>query len=129
VQRAIDLVLRLMFAVPPKPEKAGTQLKGFGVSPGVFEGPARVIVDVADLPTVQAGEVLVTPSTGPTFNVILPLIKAIVTERGGALSHAAIVAREYGIPAVVGCPGATAAVKTGQTVRVDGSKGEMWVIG
>lgn len=128
MQRAIDLALRLMFAVPPKPEKTGQQLKGFGVSPGVFEGPARVILDVADLPSVQEGDVLVTPSTGPTFNVVLPLLRAIVTERGGALSHAAIVAREYGIPAVVGCPGATGAVKTGTRVRVDGTKGEMWVI-
>jgi len=128
VQRAIDLALELMFAVPAKQEKAGRQLKGFGVSPGVFEGPARVIIDVADLPTVQPGEVLVTPSTGPTFNVVLPLLRAIVTERGGALSHAAIVAREYGIPAVVGCPGATQAVKTGTRVRVDGGKGEMWIL-
>ena len=129
MQRAIDLALRLMFEVPTKQEKAGAQLKGFGVSPGVFEGPARVILDVADLPTVQAGEVLVTPSTGPTFNVVLPLLRAIVTERGGALSHAAIVAREYGIPAIVGCPGATAAVKTGSRVRVDGTTGEMWILG
>jgi pyruvate,water dikinase len=132
LQRAINLALQLMFAVPPKPTTAASAkaaLKGFGVSPGVFEGPARVIVDVADLPAVQEGEVLVTPSTGPTFNVVLPLLRAIVTERGGALSHAAIVAREYGIPAVVGCPGATGAVKTGMRVRVDGTKGEMWVIG
>ena len=94
----------------------------------MFEGPARVILDVGDLPLVQAGEVLVTPSTGPTFNVVLPLLRAIVTERGGALSHAAIVAREYGIPAIVGCAGATGAVKTGTRVRVDGTKGEMWIL-
>jgi pyruvate,water dikinase len=129
LQRAIGLALDLMFAVPKKADGQGTHLSGFGVSPGVFEGPARVILDVADLPTVRAGEVLVTPSTGPTFNVVLPLLKALVTERGGALSHAAIVAREYGIPAVVGCVGATAAVKTGTLVRVDGNKGEMWIVG
>lgn len=129
MQRAIALAIQLMFEVPPKRAESGKQLRGFGVSPGVFEGPARVILDITELSTVQEGDVLVTPSTGPTFNVVLPLLRAIVTERGGALSHAAIVAREYGIPAVVGCPGATAAVTTGMRVRVDGSKGEMWVIG
>jgi rifampicin phosphotransferase len=128
LQRSVDLVLQLMFAVPPAAKSAGKKLSGFGVSPGVFEGPARVITAVADLPLVQAGEVLVAPSTGPTFNVVLPLLRAIVTERGGALSHAAIVAREYGIPAIVGCPGATSAVKTGTRVRVDGTKGEMWIL-
>jgi pyruvate,water dikinase len=128
MQRAINLTLELMFAVPPAGKSSGGLLKGFGVSPGVFEGPARVILDVSELPQVREGEVLVTTSTGPTFNVVLPLLRAIVTERGGALSHAAIVAREYGIPAIVGCPGATTAVKTGTKVRVDGSRGEMQVI-
>jgi|CXWL01.1.fsa_nt_gi pyruvate,water dikinase len=128
MQSAINVSLGLMFNVPAKQEGTGKQLKGFGVSPGVFEGPARVILDISDLPTVREGEVLVTPSTGPTFNVILPLLKGLVTERGGALSHAAIVAREYGIPGVVGCRDATTRVKTGARVRVDGTKGEVWII-
>ena len=68
-------------------------------------------------------------STSPSFNLILPLLGAIVTERGGALCHAAIVAREYGLPAVVGCGGAVAAVKSGDRVRVDGDTGEMWILG
>jgi pyruvate,water dikinase len=118
-----------MFNVPAKQEGKGNQLKGFGVSPGEFEGPARVIMDVSELPLVKDGEVLVTPSTGPTFNVILPLLRGLVTERGGALSHAAIVAREYGIPGVVGCREATARIKTGTRVRVDGTKGEVWILG
>lgn len=128
MQRAIDVCLQLMFAVPAKQEGRGSQLKGFGVSPGVVEGPARVIRDVTELPLVRDGEVLVTPSTGPTFNVVLPLLKALVTERGGALSHAAIVAREYGIPGVVGCRDATNRIKTGTRVRVDGAKGEVWIL-
>jgi pyruvate,water dikinase len=129
VQRAIDLTLQLMFAVPAKQEGQGQQLKGFAVSPGTIEGPARVIHDVSELPSVQDGEILVTPSTGPTFNVVLPLLKGIVTERGGALSHAAIVAREYGIPAVVGCREASKRIVTGQRLRVDGAKGEVWILG
>jgi len=128
MQSAINVALGLMFSVPAKQEGKGQQLKGFGVSPGVFEGPARVILDISALPTVRDGEVLVTSATGPTFNVVLPLLKGLVTERGGALSHAAIVAREYGIPGVVGCRDATTRVKTGMRVRVDGAKGEVWIL-
>lgn len=128
MQRAVDLCLQLMFAVPARQEGLGSQLKGFAVSAGVFEGTARVIKDVAELPLVCDGEILVTPSTGPTFNVVLPLLRAIVTERGGALSHAAIVAREYGIPAVVGCRDAATRIKTGARVRVDGTKGDVWIL-
>jgi pyruvate,water dikinase len=103
-------------------------LKGFAVSPGVYEGPVRLIRDVDELPSVQQGEVLVASSTGSTFNVVLPLIGALVTERGGVLSHAAIVSREYGLPGIVGCVGATTKLKTGMRVRVDADKGEVWTI-
>ncbi len=94
----------------------------------MYEGPVRVIRDVEELPSVQQGEVLVASSTGSTFNVVLPLIGALVTERGGVLSHAAIVSREYGLPGIVGCVGATTTLKTGMRVRVDGDKGEVWTI-
>ena len=104
------------------------RLKGHPVSPGVYEGPVRVIRSVEELPCVQHGEVLVATSTGPTFNVVLPLIGALVTERGGVLSHAAIVSREYGLPGVVGCTGATAKLQTGMRVRVDGSTGDVWTL-
>jgi pyruvate,water dikinase len=127
MQRIVSLVLRLMFEVPAA-QRGTTHLKGFAVSPGVYEGPVRVIRSVDELPTVQQGDVLVAPSTGPTFNVVLPLIGALVTERGGALSHAAIVSREYGLPGIVGCVGATRALATGMRVRVDGDKGEVWTI-
>ena len=131
MQRIVDLVLKLMFQ--PHEEDRGAErearaLKGFGVSPGVYEGPARVISSIYELPDVQQGEVLIASSTGPTFNVVLPLIGALVTERGGALSHAAIVAREYGLPGVVGCPRATQAIRTGQRVRVDGGTGQVWTL-
>jgi pyruvate,water dikinase len=108
------------------PERIG--LKGFGVSEGVYEGPVRLIRNVDELPTVQQGEVLVATSTGSAFNVVLPLIGALVTERGGVLSHAAIVSREYGLPGIVGCVGATTRLKTGMRVRVDGDKGVVWTI-
>ena len=72
---------------------------------------------------------LVTNSTTTAFNIVLPLLGAIVTDRGGLLSHAAIVAREYGIPAVVGCTEATAVIADGARVRVDGRAGEAEVVG
>jgi pyruvate,water dikinase len=135
LQRITALVMSLMFDV----HKAGPEssrsapapsapLKGFAVSPGSYEGPVRVIRNIEELPTVQKGEVLVAPSTGAAFNVVLPLIGALVTERGGVLSHAAIVSREYGLPGVVGCAGAATRLKTGMRVRVDGDKGEVWTL-
>ena len=127
MQRVIVLVMSLMFDVHQR-QAQSTRLKGFAVSSGVYEGPVRVIDNVEDLPSVQRGEVLVASSTGPTFNVVLPLIGALVTERGGVLSHAAIVSREYGIPGIVGCPGAVEALRTGMRVRVDGNTGEVWTL-
>jgi pyruvate,water dikinase len=140
LQRITMLVMSLMFDVhrsESDPAKAnppegghyeGAPLKGFAVSAGSYEGPVRVIRNVEELPSVQQGEVLVAPSTGAAFNVVLPLIGALVTERGGVLSHAAIVSREYGLPGIVGCVGATTTLKTGMRVRVDGDKGEVWTI-
>ncbi len=93
---------------------------GLPVHPGVYEGPARIINGPEDFNRLQQGDVLVTRNTGPAFNVVLPLLGAIVTDRGGQLSHAAIVAREYGIPAVVGTREATTMFADGARVRVNG---------
>jgi pyruvate,water dikinase len=142
LQRITGLILSLIFDVhkggpanagpqvegPPEGGHYGEKLQGFGVSPGVYEGRVRLIRNVEELPDVRQGEVLVASSTGSTFNVVLPLIGALVTERGGVLSHAAIVSREYGLPGIVGCAGATTKLKTGMRVRVDGDKGEVWTI-
>jgi len=73
--------------------------------------------------------VLVTRSTASSFNVVLPLLGAVVTDRGGQLCHAAIVAREYGIPGVVGTREATTLIPDGARVRVDGARGEIHVLG
>jgi rifampicin phosphotransferase len=72
---------------------------------------------------VRKGDVLVARATSPSYNALLPLISGIVTDRGGTLSHAAVIAREYGIPAVVGCGNATELIKDGMRIRVNGSKG------
>jgi rifampicin phosphotransferase len=100
------------------------EVHGFGVSPGSYQGPARVVSGPADFYRLRPGDVLVARSTSPTFNVVLPMLGAIVTDRGGALSHAAIVSREFGIPGVVGCRNATSVLPDGATVLVNGTSGE-----
>jgi len=96
---------------------------GLPASPGRYEGWARVVREAADFRKLQKGDVLVAPTTSPAYNVILPMIGAVVTDRGGALSHSAIIAREFGIPAVVGTDQATSRVPDGARILVDGDRG------
>ena len=91
-------------------------------------GTARVIRGTGEFGRIEPGDVLVTNSTTTAFNIVLPLLGAIVTDRGGLLSHAAIVAREYGIAGVVGCTDATRVLPDGALVRVDGAAGEVEVV-
>jgi pyruvate,water dikinase len=92
-------------------------------SPGVAEGPVRVVRDAAAFGTLQPGEVLVAPYTNPSWTPLFRRAAAVVVDVGSAVSHAAIVAREYGIPAVMGTGNATQTLRDGQRVRVDGSQG------
>lgn len=101
---------------------------GLPASPGRYQGSARVVRSTSELTRMQRGDVLVTRSTTPAFNAALPLVGAIVTDRGGLLSHAAIVAREYGIPAVVGTGEATRRIPDGALVMVDGAAGRVEVL-
>ena len=103
-------------------------VKGFPVSPGVYEGTARLIQNPSDFHRLQQGDVLVTKNTSASFNVVLPMLGAIVTDRGGQLSHAAIVAREYGIPGIVSTRNATHIIPDGARVRVDGSTGTVEIL-
>ncbi len=125
--RAIEAFITALF-VEPEPQRTATTVKGLPVSPGVHVGIARVVHEESEFGRIQAGDVLVTRATSPYFNVVLPMLGAIVTDRGGQLSHAAIVAREYGIPAVVGTREATSLVKDGDRVRVDGDAGVVEVL-
>lgn len=102
---------------------------GHAVSGGLYEGRARIVLGPADFARIERGDVLIARTTSPTYNVLLPLLGAVVTDRGGCLSHAAIVAREYGIPGVVGCGDATTTIPDGSIVRVDGDAGTVVVIG
>jgi pyruvate,water dikinase len=103
-------------------------LRGLGASKGTYEGPARRIAGPQEFDRIVQGDVLVTESTTEAFNILLPLLGAIVTDAGGLLSHSAIVAREYGIPGVVGTREATRLIPDGARVRVDGDKGEVAVL-
>jgi len=107
----------------------GTEVHGYAASPGVTEGVARVLRDVNDIGQIRDGEILVCPVTAPSWAPVFGKIKAAVSDIGGTMSHAAIVAREYGMPAVVGTGHATKRIKTGQRVRVDGDRGIVTVIG
>jgi len=100
-----------------------TQLKGFAGSPGIVEGKARVCRSAMDIRDLQEGEILVAPTTSPSWAPAFAKIKAAVTDVGGVMSHAAIVCREYGLPAIVGTGHATKVIKTGMMIRVDGSSG------
>jgi rifampicin phosphotransferase len=115
-------------AQPTTTTSTSTSVKGLAVSPGLYEGIARVIVDQKDLERIQKGDVLVAATTSPYFNVVLPLLGAIVTDRGGQLCHAAIITREYGIPGIVGTREATKKVRDGARVRVNGTTGELQVL-
>ena len=92
-------------------------------SAGVIEGVVRRIDSVSEGSALQSGEILVTSFTNIGWSHLFPLVGAIVTDIGAALSHAAIVAREMGVPAVVNCGDATMRLKTGDRVRVDGGLG------
>ena len=101
----------------------GSDAKGIAASPGIIHGKVRIILGEHDFDKLQAGEVLVCPYTNPAWTPLFATAKAVVTETGGLASHAAIVAREYGIPAVMAIPGITRTLKEGQKVQVDGNRG------
>ena len=108
---------------------AAETITGFPGSTGVVEGTARVLAAADHGHLLQSGEMLVTSVTNVGWTPIFPRAAAIVTDVGAPLSHAAIVARELGLPAVVGCGNATMRIRTGDRVRVDGSAGVVEVLG
>ncbi len=107
---------------------ASDELSGMPASPGTAEGPARVVEDASDLDQVQEGEVLVARITAPSWGPVFARVSAVVTDIGGMMSHAAIVCREYGLPAVTGTGSATASIRTGQRISVDGASGTVTLL-
>jgi rifampicin phosphotransferase len=128
VMRAIGIAIDALFGSSEEPH-GEDRLRGLAASAGVYEGPARRVSGPEEFDRIVKGDVLLTESTTEAFNILLPLLGAIVTNSGGLLSHSAIVAREYGIPGVVGTRDATERIPDGAPVRVDGDAGEVTVQG
>jgi len=126
VMHAVGIALGELSGGSEAPHE-GNLLRGLAASGGVYEGPARRVSGPTQFDRIVQGDVLVTESTTEAFNILLPLLGAIVTDSGGRLSHSAIVAREYGIPGVVGTRNATDLIADGTRVRVDGDAGEVTV--
>jgi pyruvate,water dikinase len=128
VMTAMGVSMSEMF-MPSTEEHEEDVLRGLSASTGVYEGPARRVNGPRDFDRIEQGDVLVTEATTEAFNILLPLLGAIVTDSGGLLSHAAIVSREYGIPGVVGTRDGTSRIPDGARVRVDGDTGHVTVLG
>ena len=118
---------RKPFGDEPTALKMHKVLRGLAASPGIFLGQAKIVLSQADFDKVKPGDVLVCPTTTSAWTVLFSKASALVTDSGGLLSHAAIVAREYGIPAVVNTGNATTSLRDGQTVKVDGNRGVVYL--
>ena len=104
------------------------EVKGLAASPGVVEGPARYVTSLDEFDQVRDGEILVCRMTNPAWVVLFTKISGLVTEAGGTVSHPAVVAREFGIPAVVGTTNAGERISTGDRIRVNGSTGTVEIL-
>lgn len=120
--RRMDFYSYKQEAVP----NVSSAIKGFPGAFGVVKGKVRVITDINKIDEIEKGDILVTTATNIGWTLAFPKVSAIITDIGAPLSHAAIVAREFGIPAIVGCGNATTVLKTGDVVTVDGSKGVVY---
>jgi pyruvate,water dikinase len=130
-EKVTDPIMIKVFGMIDEVIKAGKveelkvmdRFEGYPGAPGIIEGPARVITSFEDFPKLQHGEILVCPYTATAWTPLFPKIKAVITDTGGMLTHAAITAREYRIPAVVGTWRATKSIQDGDIIRVDGNLG------
>ncbi len=128
----LDVPMEIIGEPPPIEElkytvESKAQIQGIGCSPGVITGKARVVFDPSECLGLGKDEILVAPVTNPGWSPLFVTAGGLVMEMGGALSHGAIIAREYGIPVVVGVENATKIIKTGQLITIDGSRGIVYV--
>ena len=117
-----------MYGTPPQPSTESNALQGNACSPGKVRGIARVVLSLVEADKLQPGDIMVAPATMPAWTPLFTSIAAVVTEVGGILSHAAIVAREYKIPAVLGTGTATSVIQDGQILEVDGDAGIVRIV-
>jgi pyruvate,water dikinase len=123
--RAVEKFL----GTPPEVSKDPREVRGNAGSPGTVRGPAKVLLSLSDSSKLRRGDVLVAETTSSPWTQLFATAAAIVTDAGGVLSHCAIVAREYGIPAVVGTGNATTTIRDGDMVEVDGDLGIVRILG
>jgi rifampicin phosphotransferase len=126
--RVLMWQMKNILATPNSDDASPTdraKLHGLAASPGQYTGPARIIMSEAEFGKLQPGDALICPTTQPPWSVLFPTIGALVTDSGGILSHPAIIAREYRIPAVVATGNATSFFKDGQVVTVNGNDGSV----
>ncbi len=126
--KKIEQIGKDWYPIAESHQDAPGLFQGIGCSNGVVEGTVRVIRSPSEFSTLRRGDILVTRSTNPGWTPLFILAAAVVTEIGGALSHGAIIAREYGIPMVAGIPDITRKLKTGDRVRVNGTRGTVEVL-
>jgi pyruvate,water dikinase len=122
-QVEMPIVLERFFGATPEESDDKSLINGIAGSPGVISGVARLVLTLDEVDRLSPGEILVTYATAPPWTPLFGVASAVVTDVGGRLSHCAIVAREYGIPAVVGTKTATARIYDGMRITVDGSRG------
>jgi pyruvate,water dikinase len=115
--------IKFFAGMPVPPSPTPDELRGTPASAGTARGRAKVALTLADINKIEPGDVLVTPVTSPPWTPLFASVAAVVTETGGILSHAAVVAREYHLPAVVSVQGATVLITDGQWLEVDGAAG------
>ncbi|MEV7098638.1 PEP/pyruvate-binding domain-containing protein [Amycolatopsis sp. NPDC051045] len=120
-------LLDRILAPLPAQDTDSQVVRGIAASPGSYTGVVCMLRDETELGRLRAGEVLVCPMTSPVWSVVFPSVGALVTDAGGTLSHPAIIAREYGVPAVVATGDATTRLRDGQVVTVDGTTGQVRV--
>jgi pyruvate,water dikinase len=111
------------FDAPEPIEHAEDEVRGAGASPGTVRGPARVALDQDDFERIRPGDIIVCPSSNPSWVPLFSIAAGLVTDTGGVLSHAAVVAREMRLPAVVGTREGTTRIRDGQQIEIDGSTG------
>jgi phosphohistidine swiveling domain-containing protein len=111
----------------PDPEPTDSFLQGLPASSGRARGTARIVRSLEEATRLSEGDILVTQGTDPGWTPVFPLVSGLVLEVGGQLSHGAIIAREYGLPAVINVPGAMHFIQDGQTIEVDGKSGRVYL--
>jgi rifampicin phosphotransferase len=117
-----------LFEPQPRGAGEGPTLNGFAVSPGRVTAAASIVRSPEDFDKMAPGTILVCPTTTPAWTLLFSQAKGLVTDIGGALAHGSIVAREYGIPAVMGTGNATHRIESGQSIQVDGDAGTVTLV-